>query len=57
MRHNLHYLDVLAIIDNDSIDGTREIIVELQKGRTSSNTVRRSDGCALSIRKNDSPLS
>lgn len=31
VRHNLHYLDVLAIIDNDSIDGTREIIVELQK--------------------------
>jgi SAM-dependent methyltransferase len=31
VRHNLSFMDALAIVDNDSIDGTREILVELQR--------------------------
>ncbi|HKV84372.1 MAG TPA: glycosyltransferase family 2 protein [Ktedonobacterales bacterium] len=31
VRHNLRYLDALFIIDNQSVDGTREILVELQR--------------------------
>lgn len=31
VRHNLNFIDALVIIDNDSIDGTREILVQLQR--------------------------
>ncbi len=31
VRHNLGFIDALVIVDNDSIDGTREILVELQQ--------------------------
>ena len=31
VRHNLLYLDTMHIIDNDSIDGTKEILVAMQK--------------------------
>jgi hypothetical protein len=31
VRHNMSLLDALVIIDNDSIDGTREILVQLQQ--------------------------
>ena len=31
VRHNLGFMDALAIVDNDSIDGTREILVQLQQ--------------------------
>ena len=31
IRHNLGFMDALAIVDNDSIDGTREILVQLQQ--------------------------
>lgn len=31
VRHNLGFMDALAIADNDSIDGTREILVQLQQ--------------------------
>ena len=31
IRHNLRFLDALSIIDNGSVDGTREILVELQR--------------------------
>ncbi len=29
VRHNLAFMDALVIIDNDSVDGTREILVQL----------------------------
>lgn len=31
VRHNLRFLDALYIIDNESVDGTREILVELER--------------------------
>jgi hypothetical protein len=31
VRHNLGFVDVLAMVDNDSADGTREILVRLQQ--------------------------
>ncbi len=31
VRHNLGFMDALAIVDNDSVDGTREILVQLQQ--------------------------
>lgn len=31
VRHNLGFMDMLVIIDNDSADGTREILVQLQR--------------------------
>lgn len=31
VRHNLGVVDALAIVDNDSVDGTREILVQLQQ--------------------------
>ena len=31
VRHNLAYLDALFVIENDSVDRTREILVELRK--------------------------
>ena len=31
VRHNLGFMDAFAIVDNDSIDGTREILVQLQQ--------------------------
>jgi SAM-dependent methyltransferase len=31
VRHNLAFMDAFAIVDNDSIDGTREILVQLQQ--------------------------
>ncbi len=31
VRHNLSLMDALVIVDNDSIDGTREILVQLQQ--------------------------
>ena len=31
VRHNCGFMDALAIVDNDSIDGTREILVQLQQ--------------------------
>jgi SAM-dependent methyltransferase len=31
VRHNLGFMNALAIVDNDSIDGTREILVQLQQ--------------------------
>jgi SAM-dependent methyltransferase len=31
VRHNLGFMDALVIIDNDSADGTREILVQLQQ--------------------------
>ena len=31
VRHNLGFMDALAIVDNDSIDGTREIVIQLQQ--------------------------
>ncbi|ORA17729.1 glycosyltransferase family 2 protein [Mycobacterium arosiense] len=30
-RHNLSYMDALVIVDNDSVDDTREILVRLQR--------------------------
>ncbi len=31
VRHNLGFVDAFAIVDNDSVDGTREILVQLQQ--------------------------
>ncbi|GAA4535420.1 glycosyltransferase family 2 protein [Mycobacterium paraffinicum] len=31
VRHNLNFMDALAIVDNDSVDDTREILVRLQR--------------------------
>jgi SAM-dependent methyltransferase len=31
VRHNLSFMDALVIVDNDSIDDTREILVQLQR--------------------------
>ena len=31
VRHNLAFMDMLAILDNDSSDGTREILLQLQQ--------------------------
>jgi hypothetical protein len=31
VRHNLGFMDALFIADNDSVDGTREILVQLQR--------------------------
>jgi SAM-dependent methyltransferase len=31
VRHNLGFMDALVIVDNDSTDGTREILVQLQQ--------------------------
>jgi SAM-dependent methyltransferase len=31
VRHNLGFVDVLVIADNDSVDGTREILVQLRQ--------------------------
>lgn len=31
VRHNLAFMDALAIVDNDSVDDTREILVQLQR--------------------------
>ncbi|WP_006245914.1 glycosyltransferase family 2 protein [Mycolicibacterium tusciae] len=31
VRHNLGFMDALAIVDNDSVDDTREILVRLQQ--------------------------
>lgn len=31
IRHNLRFLDTLYLIENGSVDGTREILVELQR--------------------------
>ncbi|OBG62545.1 hypothetical protein A5703_20825 [Mycobacterium sp. E188] len=31
VRHNLCFMDALAIVDNDSVDDTRQILVELQR--------------------------
>jgi SAM-dependent methyltransferase len=30
VRHNLAYVDLLVVVDNDSVDGTREILIALQ---------------------------
>jgi SAM-dependent methyltransferase len=32
VRHNLNFMDAMVIIDNDSVDDTREILVHLQRG-------------------------
>ncbi|KLO37862.1 hypothetical protein ABW17_21215 [Mycobacterium nebraskense] len=31
VRHNLNFMDALVIVDNDSVDDTREILVQLQR--------------------------
>lgn len=31
VRHNLRYMDALVVADNDSVDDTREILVQLQR--------------------------
>ena len=31
VRHNLNYLDALVIVDNESVDDTRKILVQLQQ--------------------------
>lgn len=31
VRHNLGFMDALAVVDNDSVDDTREILVQLQQ--------------------------
>lgn len=31
VRHNLSFMDALAVVDNDSVDDTREILVRLQR--------------------------
>lgn len=31
VRHNLSFMDALVIVDNDSVDDTREILVQLQR--------------------------
>ena len=31
VRHNLSYMDALVVVDNDSVDDTRRILVELQR--------------------------
>jgi SAM-dependent methyltransferase len=31
VRHNLAFMDAMAVVDNDSVDGTREILVQLQQ--------------------------
>lgn len=31
VRHNLSFMDALAVVDNDSVDDTREIVVRLQR--------------------------
>src|SRR5580698_5944919 len=30
VRHNLAYVDLLVVVDNDSVDGTRDILVAMQ---------------------------
>lgn len=33
VRHNLSFMDALVIVDNDSVDDTRQILVQLQRER------------------------